>query len=230
MEFTVLGLWESMGLAAKAVVLILAFLSVYSIAIMVERGQHLRRARQQSQEFADSISDSGIELDAVADLAASPDRGKNCYLAQIVGDTLQDVRPLIEESQDSAAVVAAAEVAVTRAVTETVALLRKRLVHLASTAAGAPFLGLFGTVLGLIRAFQTIATTGSGGLTSVSAGISEALITTLVGLFVAIPALWAHNFLADRIDTLIVDLDSTASRSVGRLIRGELSKGSKSGQ
>jgi biopolymer transport protein ExbB/biopolymer transport protein TolQ len=230
MEFTMLGLWESMGLAAKAVVLVLAFLSVFSIAIMIERGQHLRRARQQSQEFADFINDSDRELGAVAEQAASPDRGKNCYLAQVVGDALEEVRPLIDQGQDSAAVVAAAEVAVTRAVTETVALLRKRLVHLASTAAGAPFLGLFGTVLGLIRAFQTIATTGSGGLTSVSAGIAEALVTTLVGLFVAIPALWAYNFLADRIDTLIVGLDSTASRTVGRLIRGALAKPSSPGQ
>jgi len=217
MEFTALGLWESMGLAAKAVVTILAFLSVYSFAIMIERGMLLRRSRLQSQAFADLIGDSA-NLDDVITQAQSPDLGPNCYLAQVVGEALQEARPLVDEGNDAAAV-ATAEAAVTRSVTVTVAVLRKRLVQLASTAAGAPFLGLFGTVLGLIRAFQTIATTGSGGLTSVAAGISEALITTLVGLFVAIPALWAHNVFADRIDTLIVDLDSTASRMVERLVR-----------
>lgn len=220
MEFTVAGLWESMGLAARAVVLILAFLSVYSFAVMIERGLLLRKTRLQSQAFADQIANM-TSLEEVLAQARSPEIGEHCSLAQVVGEALEEAQPLIEEG-DGGAAVATAEAAVTRSVTVTVAVLRKRLVQLASTAAGAPFLGLFGTVLGLIRAFQTIATTGSGGLTSVAAGISEALITTLVGLFVAIPALWAHNILADHIDSMIVDLDSTASRLVERLVRASL--------
>jgi len=220
MEFTVAGLWDSMGLAAKAVVLILAFLSVYSFAIMIERGLLLRKTRQQSQAFADEITGIASMTEALA-RARSPEVGKHCSLARVVGEALEEAQSLVDEGNASAAV-ATAEAAVTRSVTVTVAVLRKRLVQLASTAAGAPFLGLFGTVLGLIRAFQTIATTGSGGLTSVAAGIAEALITTLVGLFVAIPALWAHNIIADRIDALIVDLDSTASRLVERLVRAQL--------
>jgi hypothetical protein len=70
---------------------------------MIERGRLLRRARQQSQEFADFINGPGRGLDAVADQAASPDRDKNCYLAQVVGDALQEVRPLIDQGQDSSA-------------------------------------------------------------------------------------------------------------------------------
>jgi biopolymer transport protein ExbB/biopolymer transport protein TolQ len=157
-------------------------------------------------------------------LASDPERGKNCYLGQVVLEALQESKLLLDQGQDAAVVLETAQAAVTRSITRTVAILRKRLVQLASTASGAPFLGLFGTVLGLIRAFQTIATTGSGGITSVSAGIAEALITTLVGLFVAIPALWAHNLIADRIDTLVVELDSTATRVVERLLRQELSE------
>lgn len=171
MEFTALGLWESMGLAARAVVIILAFLSVYSFAIMIERGMLLRQARLQSQAFADLIGDSDSVDDVVAQ-TQSPELGKHCYLAQVVGEALEEARELVDEGNDAAAV-ATAEAVVTRAVTVTVAILRKHLVQLASTAAGAPFLGLFGTGLGLIRAFQTIATTRSGGLTSVAAGIAE---------------------------------------------------------
>ena len=224
MEFTILGLWESMGLAAKVVVLILAFLSIYSIAIMVERGLLLRSTRRQCEGFANLVSgeDQDLNLDAVVSRAGDPECGRHCYLAEVVGGALREVKPLLDAGQDPAMVLETAETAVTRSVTLTVSILRKRLVHLASTASGAPFLGLFGTVLGLIRAFQTIATTGSGGITSVSAGIAEALITTLVGLFVAIPALWAYNFFADRIDTLVVELDTTASRLVERLLRQEL--------
>ncbi len=225
MEFTLLGLWQSMGLAAKTVVVILAFLSVYSIAIMLERGFLLRRTRQQSGAFAELVDTAErLSIDEVMALASDPERGKNCYLGQVVLEALQESKLLLDQGHDAAAVLETAQAAVTRSITMTVAILRKRLVQLASTASGAPFLGLFGTVLGLIRAFQTIATTGSGGITSVSAGIAEALITTLVGLFVAIPALWAHNLIADRIDTLVVELDSTATRVVERLLRQELSE------
>jgi biopolymer transport protein ExbB len=220
MEFTAVGLWEAMGLSAKAVVVVLLFLSVYSITIMVERGLLLRQARRQSQDFSDRSQNVESFAD-VLELTRSPELGERCYLAQVIQEALEDSQSLIEDG-DVAAATAAAQAAVTRKVTVTMATLRKRLVHLASTAAGAPFLGLFGTVLGLIRAFQNIATTGSGGLTSVASGISEALITTLVGLFVAIPALWGHNVFSDRIDTLVVDLDSTASRLVDRLIRREV--------
>ena len=226
MEFTLLGLWQSMGLAAKTVVVILAFLSVYSIAIMLERGFLLRRTRQQSGSFAELVdtTEQQTSIDEVMALAGDPERGENCYLGQVVLEALQESKLLLDQGQDAAVVIETAQAAVTRSITNTVAILRKRLVQLASTASGAPFLGLFGTVLGLIRAFQTIAVTGSGGITSVSAGIAEALITTLVGLFVAIPALWAHNFIADRIDTLVVELDNTATRVVERLLRRELSK------
>lgn len=226
MEFTLLGLWQSMGLAAKTVVVILAFLSVYSIAIMLERGFLLRRTRQQSGSFAELVdtAERQTSIDEVMALAGDPERGENCYLGQVVLEALQESKLLLDQGQDAAVVIETAQAAVTRSITNTVAILRKRLVQLASTASGAPFLGLFGTVLGLIRAFQTIATTGSGGITSVSAGIAEALITTLVGLFVAIPALWAHNLIADRIDTLVVELDNTATRVVERLLRRELSE------
>jgi biopolymer transport protein ExbB/biopolymer transport protein TolQ len=214
-----------MGLAAKTVVVILAFLSVYSIAIMLDRGFLLRRTRQQSGAFAELVDTAErLSIDEVMALASDPERGKNCYLGQVVLEALQESKLLLDQGHDAAAVLETAQAAVTRSITMTVAILRKRLVQLASTASGAPFLGLFGTVLGLIRAFQTIATTGSGGITSVSAGIAEALITTLVGLFVAIPALWAHNLIADRIDTLVVELDSTATRVVERLLRQELSE------
>ena len=76
---------------------------------------------------------------------------------------------------------------------------------MATIAGVAPFLGLFGTVTGLISAFRGIAATGSGGLATVSGGISEALVTTVIGLFVAIPALWAYNFFMNRIDVMGVE-------------------------
>ena len=78
---------------------------------------------------------------------------------------------------------------------------------------------------GLISAFRGIAATGSGGLATVSGGISEALVTTVIGLFVAIPALWAYNFFMNRIDVMGVELDNSASRMVMHAVRRSLRNG-----
>ena len=80
--------------------------------------------------------------------------------------------------------------------------LKKGVASLATIGATAPFVGLLGTVVGIITAFQGIAATGSGGLGAVSAGISEALVETALGLVVAIPAVWFYNYLTGRIEVL----------------------------
>jgi Biopolymer transport proteins len=83
----------------------------------------------------------------------------------------------------------------------------------------APFVGLLGTVLGIIAAFQGIAATGSGGLGAVSAGISEALVETALGLLVAIPAVWFYNYLTGRIEYFNVEMDNSSSELVDYFIK-----------
>ncbi len=95
---------------------------------------------------------------------------------------------------------------------ESVAEMRRGFVVLGSIASSAPFVGLFGTTFGIINAFGAIALTGSGGLTAISAGVSEALITTAFGLFVAIPALWAYNALGGRVEQLSSELDRASDQ------------------
>jgi biopolymer transport protein ExbB/TolQ len=92
--------------------------------------------------------------------------------------------------------------------------LRRGLSGLATVASSAPFVGLLGTVLGIITAFQLMATSGSGGLASVSAGISEALITTAFGLLVAIPALMMYNYLTNRVEEMSVDIADASNELV----------------
>src|SRR5213078_5006454 len=92
----------------------------------------------------------------------------------------------------------------------TVAELKENLGVLATIGATAPFVGLFGTVIGIIHAFEKMATSG-GGIASVSAGIAEALITTAFGLFVAIPAVWAYNYFQNRIDRFTVEMSNSGS-------------------
>ena len=97
--------------------------------------------------------------------------------------------------------------------------LKKGVAALATIGATAPFVGLLGTVVGIITAFQGIAATGSGGLGAVSAGISEALVETALGLVVAIPAVWFYNYLTGRIEYFNVEMDNSSSELVDYFIK-----------
>jgi biopolymer transport protein ExbB/TolQ len=87
---------------------------------------------------------------------------------------------------------------------------RDNLGVLATVGATAPFVGLFGTVIGIINAFAKMASEG-GGLASVSAGISEALVTTAAGLLVALPAVWAYNYFQNRVERFTVEMSNSGS-------------------
>ena len=97
--------------------------------------------------------------------------------------------------------------------------LKKGIAALATIGATAPFVGLLGTVVGIITAFQGIAATGSGGLGAVSAGIAEALVETALGLVVAIPAVWFYNYLTGRIEYFNVEMDNSSSELVDYFIK-----------
>ena len=97
--------------------------------------------------------------------------------------------------------------------------LKKGVSSLATIGATAPFVGLLGTVVGIITAFQGIASHGSGGLGAVSAGISEALVETALGLVVAIPAVWFYNYLTGRIEYFNVEMDNSSSELVDYFIK-----------
>ena len=101
--------------------------------------------------------------------------------------------------------------------------LRRGLPVLATVSSSAPFVGLFGTVGGIITAFQKLAdpAKGGGGIGTVSAGIAEALITTAVGLAVAIISVWFYNYFIARIDDITIDIDETASELVDSILREE---------
>jgi biopolymer transport protein ExbB/TolQ len=99
--------------------------------------------------------------------------------------------------------------------------MRRGLSALATIASSAPFVGLFGTVFGIITAFQNMAdpSKGGGGLATVSAGISEALLTTAVGLAVAIVSVWFYNYFTARVEELTIDVDETAGEILDTMVR-----------
>jgi biopolymer transport protein ExbB/biopolymer transport protein TolQ len=108
----------------------------------------------------------------------------------------------------------AAHRAIERATAVNLTDLKRGLSGLATIGATAPFVGLLGTVVGIINAFRGMALTGSGGIGAVSAGIAEALIATAFGLFVAIPAVWAFNWFTTKVEGFTVEMDNSASELI----------------
>ncbi|MEE2831319.1 MAG: MotA/TolQ/ExbB proton channel family protein [Candidatus Latescibacterota bacterium] len=214
-------MWTGMALTGKAIIAILGLLSVYSMAVVVERFVALRWATRSSRAFAsevEGITDAG----AMRERATAPEYADFASLAHVVGGSLEEYDRIRAEEDDGDLIIEAVEDATMRQVDVAVINLRARLTSMATVSGVAPFLGLFGTVTGLISAFRGIAETGGGGLAAVSSGVSEALVTTVIGLFVAMPALAAYNYFMNRVEVMSIDMDNRAHGLVLGVVRPHL--------
>jgi biopolymer transport protein TolQ len=208
----VLELIVQTGAVARTVMLILAAFSLVSLGIIIYKGVVLRKAYVQSRTFLEVFRKSSkfSEVNSVCvQLKASPLVGvfQAGYLEvnQQVrsASAAAGARPTVKSLESlSRALVRAATVEVTR--------LERRVTFLATTASVTPFVGLFGTVWGIMDAFADIGRMGSANLAVVAPGISEALITTAGGLFAAIPAAVFYNFYNSRIKVLSAMVDDFA--------------------
>ena len=217
-----LELWEQMGIPVKSLMAILAFMSMWSMGVFFERLFTFFQAGKQSKLFAPQAAKhlkDGRLKDAIA--IAQSKIYRFSHLGKVVLAGLQEY----EFQKDSGAqlerddLVDSVRRAIQRAAALTAADLKKGMGSLATIGATAVFVGLLATTLGVINAFQGIAATGSGGLGAVSAGISEALVGTAVGLFVAIPAVWFYNYLTGRIEFFNVEMDNSSSELVDYFIK-----------
>lgn len=214
MDLSPAGLWASMGFIARAVAIILLLMSIWSLYIMVERILLYNKARKQSLAFARIATDHMKHDRAQAAIDAAA-KFPQSHLARVVSAGLQSYQYESETSPLSdPEVVEAAARAVDRSALLTTADFKRGIGTLATIATTAPFIGLFGTVIGIINAFEGMASTGSGGIGAVSAGIAEALVTTAFGLFVAIPAAWMFNYFTSRIERLQVEMSNSSSELV----------------
>lgn len=196
MGFSLSEMWATMGLPAKIVGGLLLTMGLAWMTVFVERLITLRRSRAASRQFAAEVAED-MHPDRVDKVIAAAERYPRSHLARLVEDGLKTYRHALH-SHDGTGLspVERTRRHLERRLEQLGADLKRGLPVLASVGSVAPFVGLLGTVLGIISAFQGIAATGSGGLSSVSAGISEALIETALGLAVAIPAVLAYNYLA----------------------------------
>jgi len=215
-------MWGQMGWVAKAVAVVLFIMSFWSVGVAVERIYTFMQARKQSKLYAPQVAKhmkEGRLKDAIA-LSTSKNY-RYSHLAKVVLAGLQEY----QFQQDSGTSLAREDVldsvrrAIQRASALTASDLKKGVPSLATIGSTAPFVGLLGTVVGVINAFQGIAATGSGGIGAVSAGIAEALIETALGLLVAIPAVWFYNYLTNKIEYFNVEMDNSSSELVDYFIK-----------
>ena len=215
-------MWEQMGWVAKAIGVILIIMSMISFGVAIERIYTFAQARKQSKLYAPQVAKhlkEGRLKDAIA--ISSSKNYRYSHLAKVVLAGLQEY----QFQQESGASLSREDLVdtVRRAIQRASALtandLKKGVASLATIGATAPFVGLLGTVVGIITAFQGIASQGSGGLGAVSAGISEALVETALGLVVAIPAVWFYNYLTGRIEYFNVEMDNSSSELVDYFIK-----------
>jgi biopolymer transport protein ExbB/TolQ len=207
MDFSLTHIWQSTGLFARFIIFTLAFMSVSSLVVMAERIIVFRKTRKDSRDFAAKM---GAIL-AKGDLtqAAGANLGKDVgHLGRVINSGLTAYR--ISPANKDVAVESVAR-ALERQAQREVQSLKRGLGVLATVGSTAPFVGLLGTTMGIVNAFQQMATAGAGGLGTISAGISEALITTAFGLLVAIPAVIAYNFLSGWVDSRSVDISESSN-------------------
>ena len=224
MDMSMTSLWVTMGPTAKAVVVLLALLSIYSLSVSVERWWTYKKAKEQSVKFAFEIGQL-LKQDKLKEAIDLCKKYKASHVAKVFSAGLLEFA--YEAHGATAAghdVVAAAERAIERAAMMTSADLKKGLGGLATIATTAPFIGLFGTVVGIINAFRGMAASGAGGLGSVSAGIAEALVTTALGLFVAIPAVWLYNYFLNKIERFQVEMSNSASELIDYFMKRQSAK------
>jgi len=200
-----------MGMLAKGVVILMVLMSIYSIWVMVERYIVFQRAKNQSLKLLGALSNVLTRGDYQQAIDVTK-KFKDSHLAKVISAGLLEFEAARRDKRtaDPEMPVEAARQGMDRTAMITVAELKENLGVLATIGATAPFVGLFGTVIGIIHAFEKMATSG-GGIASVSQGIAEALITTAFGLFVAIPAVWAYNYFQNRIDRFTVEMSNSGS-------------------
>ena len=180
--------------------------SVVGLAVIIERALVLSRVRIFDPEVTEKLMDVKSANDLAASLENIEEQD-NAFLRIVHaalrnrGNTKEEIKEaMIDQGRQEAR------------------MMERGLVVLETIAGIAPLMGLLGTVLGMIKVFQVISEQGLGQTQSLSSGISEALITTVIGLFIAIPALIAYNYFNHRVEDLILEIEKHSARLLEKVM------------
>lgn len=217
MEINLSELWASMGLPVRMVVILLSIQAVGCIAVMIDRFHLLTQSTRRAKTFAALLQPSIEANDYDKALALASGETQHNHLSSLLGAGL---KTFLSQARSGDSIEHAAELS-KRALERKGDIISRELNRgmnvLASTGSTAPFVGLLGTVLGIINAFRLIAASGSGGLGTIGAAIGEALVVTGYGLIVAIPSVLIFNWLSGRIASYEAMLVNAGSELVDKL-------------
>ncbi len=222
MGLSFMEMWEQMGLLAKAVVVVLAIQSVWSIGVMFERFMTYRAARNQSREFAPAVA-KALEKGNLREALEIADHYNKSHLAKVVAAGLQEFQAH-QGGAISGETIEASRRALQRATAIGIEEFKRGLGGLATIGSTAPFVGLFGTTVGIINAFAGMSEAEDTGLAAVAGGISEALVATAFGLLVAIPAVWMYNYFTGKIESFVVEMDNSSSELIDYFLKRRAAK------
>src|SRR3990172_9309424 len=210
------SMWATMGIIAKAVVVILFLLSAWSLGVMIDRVLMYSAARKQSRVFVQQVAGALREgkLDEAISIA---ERNKKSHIAKVVATGLAEFQSASSQISEGE-VVEAAKRGLDRSIAIVHADMKRGLSGLATVGSTAPFVGLFGTVVGIINAFKGIEAEKATGLSAVAGGISEALVATALGLLVAIPAVWAFNYFTHKVEAFDVEMENSSMELINYFI------------
>jgi biopolymer transport protein ExbB/TolQ len=216
MTFT--ELLGNVGLFGGAVMVCLALLSVFSVGVIVDKHRRFRSASRQSDMFK-PVFKKFLHGGQIQELIEAARTHQNSHVAQVVSAGILEYDGVRQSGGDPVASLELVTSALRDSMSETLIQLKRGLGFMATIGSTAPFIGLFGTVVGIINAFRSIAATGSGGMSVVSGGIAEALVSTALGIFVAIPAVCAFNHFTGKIENFHVEMNRASSQLVNHLFK-----------
>lgn len=215
---TLRELLGNVGLFGAAVMCCLAALSVFSVGVIVEKHRRFRSTSRQTQTFK-SVFAKFLHGGEVQELIDALPLYPNSHIAQVVSAGILEYDGVRQVGGNPVASLELVTSALRDSMSETLMQLKWGLGFLATIGSTAPFIGLFGTVVGIINAFRSIAATGSGGMSVVSGGIAEALVSTALGIFVAIPAYFAFNHFTGKIENFHVEMNRASTQLVNCLFK-----------
>jgi biopolymer transport protein ExbB len=217
-SFDFIEMVKKMGWLVRFVVAALFVQSAWSIGVAIDRWMAFSAARKQSRQFAPAVA--GALRDGKIDEAIRiAERHKKSHLAKVVTAGLMEFRAHGESNELSGEQVEASKRALERAEAIVHAELKRGLGGLATIGATAPFIGLFGTVVGILNAFREISEQKATGLGAVAGGISEALVATAIGLGVAIPAVMLYNYFTGKVEAFDVEMDNSSSELIDYFLK-----------
>lgn len=223
MDMSIGAIWAQMGWFARVVLFVLIVMSILSLTVAFFKWKRMRTMARATRTFAPLFSEA-LEQGNIQGALELTETHKDSHVARVLGESLREVAPLLNDPRVAGAAITSAERSVEREQILLADELKTGLGLLATVGATAPFVGLLGTTMGIVNSFTGMAT-GGGGLEAISAGIAEALIATAIGLVVAIPAVWLYNYLTGRMESLFAELAYAGREMVDWMMKREALRG-----